>query len=464
MRLNNKLVYGLTSAAFFALAGCSAFTPVPDVAEKPLEVSSAFRVGAEAALDVDWDADSSFVIKRAESAVANLPKVMLKNVTFSETGIYDTLRLVAAQAGLTLRIEGGTTGAERYGPVTMENVSGPFSQVLQEMADAAGFFWEMKGNTLIVRQDDQFIINVPPVLAEDTLAGISNTVRHLGGREVYLDRANKQIVFFATRKGLDQISRYLDHVRATRSLLIYDTHIFQVTLNDGLDTGIQWNSFKFDRTATKTNGGVTTGTGTKSTSGLGLVLGGDRFSIDMLFNFLKTQGTVKSLSQPQIVMLSGSKGSLRVGNTHQFVSKVGTNYTSSVNQVTTETTSLRTGLSLALQGDVYDKTVFTRVQLALSEITEMGKFTALGTDLTLPQSADRDLDVSVRARPGDVLLLGGIHTQSDNNTDKAGLSMLSKGWSKTRTELVLVMKTRVIRFTKKSTQMTATQFGDDVKE
>lgn len=440
---------GLALAAILATTGCSTVRPnLADVPEKEsLAVSAAFddAAAAETEVQLDWSPESMFVLFPRSGDKSQLPTFQVKNLSFNELGVADSLRMLAAQGGLTVRIEGGALGSERYGPFAVDNLSGSFGEVLDEMARAAGFFWELQGKTLVIRQDDLFIVNVPPVISEDTMAGITNTIQYLGGRDAYLDRAGKTLTFTANRKGMEQIKRYLDTVRENRSLLVYDTHIFQVDLKDGMDTGIQWNEFsKFAN-----NGASRVTTLTAGATGVGLSLKTGTFTLSSLVDFMKTQGTVKSLSRPQITMLSGSKGALRVGKTIKYVSKVGSNTTTGVSQVTTETESLRTGLAIQLQGDIHDQTVFTRVNLGISEVTEMTPFSAVGTQLTLPQTADRDLDVNVRSKPGDVILLGGIHIDSSTASNTRGITGVGESSNRLSSELVLVMKARVVKFTAK---------------
>ncbi|MFD2274165.1 hypothetical protein ACFS07_32680 [Undibacterium arcticum] len=137
---------------------------------------------------------------------------------------------------------------------------------------------------------------------------------------------------------------------------------FQVDLKDNSDTGIQWNKLGWSGTPGALNGvsnvsGAGNGatgtsntvadvignaiTATKSSLGMGLVLSSARFSIDSLINFLQTQGSVKAISRPRLAVISGTKGTLRVGQVTTFISKVGTNFSTSVNQVTTETKDLK---------------------------------------------------------------------------------------------------------------------------
>lgn len=457
MNARKLVLSSIALAVALAATGCASVRPelgqVPS--KNSLNISRVFddNAPAESEVHLDWSPESMYVLHPKTAVNAKLPNVAIANLSFSELGVQDALQLVAAKANLRIRIEGGSLGSQRYGPFAVENLSGSLSEVLDEMAQAAGFFWEVQGKTLVIRQDDQFVVNIPPVLSEDTMAGVANTLQYIGARDAYLDRAGKTITFTANRKSADRIQRYLENVRETRSLLVYDTHIFQVDLKDGMDTGIQWA----DYSRFADNGASRTSSALVNSTGFGLAIKTATFSMSSLVDFLSTQGTVKSLSSPQLTMLSGSKGAMRVGRTIKYVSKVGASTTTGVSQVTTETESLRTGLSLQLQGDVYDKTVFTRVNLSVADVAEMKNFTAVGTELVLPQTLDRDLDVSVRSRPGDVLLLGGIHVESDTTTSARGVAGFKDGQAKSSSELVLVMKARVVHFTSKPV---ATQAAD----
>jgi len=193
--------------------------------------------------------------------------------------------------------------------------------------------------------------------------------------------------------------------------------------------------------------------GSLSGLGLGLVLSSSKFSIDMLINFLQTQGNVKAISRPRLAVISGTRGTLRVGQSTTYVSKVGTNFSTSINQVTTETRDLKTGLDLALFGDFSDNTIYTRIGLAISEIVSLNKFTALGTDLTLPTTADREINTVVRARAGDMILLGGITLNRDSTDIRRGITQNGNSDIVSRSELVLALKAKVVNFRGKSSLM-----------
>ena len=482
VRCNGPALLSVASlSVMLALNGCANF-------QRPLAVPQAAILSAPETRTVDdngsnstVDIDAGFVpddlfMLKPMTIGSPLPAMHVSGLSVTESGVYDALRLVLKDTGITLNIEGGSRGGERFGPVSAFDVKGSLAEVLDSLSETIGFFYSFRKNTLFIQQEQQFIVELPPALSEDNAAGLTNTLQFLGARDAYIDRLNRSLVFRTNRPSLAKIEGYLQRVRETRSLIIYDVNIFQVDLRDNNDTGIQWNKLGWaGRSGVAAGAGAAVSPlpavgGTAPTAatapavgnavaagltslGLGLVLSSSRFSIDMLINFLQTQGNVKAISRPRLAVLSGTKGSLRVGQSTTYVSKVGTNFSTSVNQVTTETRDLKTGLDLTLFGDFSDNTIYTRIGLAISEIVSLNKFTALGTDLTLPTTADREINTVIRARPGDMILLGGITINRDSTDLRRGITQNGTSDSVTRSELVLAMKAKVVAFQSKAKMM-----------
>ena len=469
-------------ASVLLLNGCASFPrplTAPQIASTgAAETRTVDDAGSDANLDIDagFGSEDLFMLRPIIDS-ARLPNVMLSGLSVTESGVYDALRLVLKDSGIALNIEGGTRGSERFGSISAFDVKGSLTEVLDNLSESIGFFYSYRKNTLFIQQEQQFVVELPPALSEDNAAGLTNTLQFLGAKDPYIDRLNRSLVFRTNRPSLAKIESYLQKIRETRSLIIYDVNIFQVDLKDNSDTGIQWNKLGWASTpglaanpavSGAANGGGGLGgntTATQSTNpignsvaagltslGLGLVLSSSRFSIDMLINFLQTQGNVKAISRPRLAVISGTKGTLRVGQSTTYVSKVGTNFSTSVNQVTTETKDLKTGLDLALFGDFSDNTVYTRVGLAISEIVSLNKFTALGTDLTLPTTADREINTVIRARPGDMILLGGITINRDASDVRKGITQNGTSDTVSRSELVLALKAKVVYFRGKNYQ------------
>jgi hypothetical protein len=151
-------------------------------------------------------------------------------------------------------------------------------------------------------------------------------------------------------------------------MIVYEISVWQVDLSDGNTKGINWNQLAL------TGGNWSLGVANPATStavGLGAVFSKGKLSVNSVVEFLETQGTVKVVTQPRIAVMSGSKGKIYVGQTTRFVSKVGSNYGVSVNQVTTETEVLKTGVGVQVLGDYHDGTVTTQLNLDIDDLVRM---------------------------------------------------------------------------------------------
>lgn len=465
--------------ASFGLSGCFFSTPrAVREAQVPTERERMKTVvddgsDSELQLATEFNLGDAFLLQPLTQSDP-LPNILLTNVSITESGVYDAMQAIARVAGLGLSVEGGPRGMERYGSIASIGLSGGLPEIMENLSRSMGFFYRVSDGVLTITPEEQFVVEMPPSLTEDNLAGISNTFQYLGARDVYLDRLNRSLTFRGNRKAVAGVDTYLRRVRSTRSLLVYDVHVYQVDLTDANSQGVQWNRFNWGSAGLGSSGASAGGTGTASNLatatattttgttgntgtnanfsrasggfGVGAVISGPKFNIDLVVDFLRTQGTVKNVSQPRIAMLTGSKGSLRVGQATTYVSKVGTNVSANLNQVTVETKDLQTGFELTLFGEEHDGTIYTRVQMALSDLVKFNRFTALGTDLTLPQTADREVRTSIRARPGDTILLGGITVSKDAIDVSKGITAGSRNADTSRSELVIAMRPKIVRF------------------
>jgi MSHA biogenesis protein MshL len=105
------------------------------------------------------------------------------------------------------------------------------------------------------------------------------------------------------------------------------------------------------------------------------------------------------------------------------VAKVGRDLSSTISQTTIETKDVKTGLDLNIFGEEHDKTIYTRINLSITELLRLTRYQALGIDLNLPELADREMKTQVRSRPGDTILLGGIVINKAENERNIGSSI-----------------------------------------
>lgn len=150
----------------------------------------------------------------------------------------------------------------------------------------------------------------------------------------------------------------------------------------------------------------------------------------------------------------------RNGNSINYVSQVGTTTNASTTTTSVTTAQVLSGIDMLVSGDVSDGTVFTSVRISMNDLQRFNPFVAVGTQLQLPQTANREITTDVRTRSNDTILLAGINS-SRVQGDIQGLPLGGPAIAPTsstdkfeRAEMVIVLKPRVIRFTNQVAKVT----------
>jgi cell division septation protein DedD len=390
-----------------------------------------------------------------------LPPYVVPKFSFADAPLQDVLQVVIRNSGVGLSVAWDTEASKiSRSSASMNQLGGDLTSVLNTLADSFGFYWRFKEGMLHITTDRQYITPIPPIA--DLFDSLPIMVKTLGGTDVFLDKSGRMVTFRADSLAFFKIKSYLDITRKNRSLIIYDTYIWEVVLNDGSKMGVDWGSLTGPGTGTSLTAGpssalpaatnlLTAGLVNATSSGTGLALSfaGSRFSMNVLIDFLRSQGTVNSLSQPKIQMLSGGKAALKDEIATTYVSRVSSSTVSAGTVIpgSVETSQVRTGIALEVSGDVSDGTIFSDIALKVSDLITMDSATVNGNTITLPQTASREVSTHVRAKPGDTILLAGIQYDRVNGAINSGLGIVRSARSNAaRSELIIVMRPRIKHF------------------
>jgi type II secretory pathway component GspD/PulD (secretin) len=182
--------------------------------------------------------------------------------------------------------------------------------------------------------------------------------------------------------------------------------------------------------------------------------GGD-ITADAVLQFISEHGTVKTVSQPQLTVLSGSSASLAVEQSQNFVSGVSRTPSTTVgvpDTVSLTTDTVQTGLTMDVTSSWDQSTVYGTVNISLDELLDLDVFTADDvTTIQLPQTTTREISTQIRVRPGDAVLIAGLVTERDDyNASGPGILkpflQTARSASVRNTELVFLLRPRVIAF------------------
>ncbi len=368
----------------------------------------------------------------------------------SET-VAGALQLVLADYEIPMAFE-TDAGFERT--VTVTNLRGTLDSVVSKICGLADLYCSYDDGLLVVKELQTFTVAIPPIGGEtDVLASIANGVKAITGYTPITEPSTRTIIYEATNRTSELVERYFQRVRSNTALIIFEVYIWEVSLNNGNSTGIDWEKIdvigKF-ATGISVPGGV--GANFNPIS-IGLPTTGDvSFGSNDVLQFISEYGAVKTISQPQITVLSGATARLRAADTVNYVSSLTRSTDNGEVTVSTETASVDTGFTLTISSNWDNSTVYGSIDINLEEFKGFKEFDADGTVLQLPETTERELSTQIRIRPGDSLLIAGLVRENDEyDVSGAGfdkpLFPTSRTLKTSNTELVFLLKPRVIVYT-----------------
>lgn len=297
------------------------------------------------------------------------------------------------------------------------------------------------------------------------------------GRGVIVDPVSGIAVVKALPDELAEVERFLENAQLSLQQQVFiEAKIIEVQLGEGYANGIRWDTFGGGYNGTLAGSDNRVAGGMESADFSSLVnqnvnlvggvfsLGANFTDFNAVLRLLRLQGDVQVLSSPRISTLNNQKAVIKVGSDEFFVTDV-----SSTNTTTSTTTSDTPNVTLTpfFSGIALDVTpqissrgdVILHVHPSISEVVEKTKDIGLGDEqlsLPLAYSTIRETDSVVRARSGQVVVIGGL-MQDSFREEVSAIPLLSEIplvgefffsqhlQRKMKSELVILLKPHVVR-------------------
>jgi MSHA biogenesis protein MshL len=371
----------------------------------------------------------------------------------------------------------------QYGGNMVTSGSAP----VQSGVDSQGRPMDVTGTTVITRGDSDFWANVE--------SDLHQLVGNKPGRTVMVNRQAGVIIVHAMPNELREVSEYLQQISRTVSReVILEAKVIEVDLDDAYQAGINWaavlhhgaSNYTFGQTTppqgfagnplTPTNNPALIGPASGSTpalpvpdlSGLASNTLGGAFTLaanftdfGSLIELLSSQGRTRVLSSPRVSTLHNQLAIIKAGTDQFFVTGVQSNVTTGTAIETTQNVQLTpffSGVALDVTPEIADdNTVTLHVHPTISDVTDqITSLTVNGTVNTLPLalSVVRESDSIVRARSGQLVIIGGLMREEVNKVayktpvlgDIPGLGKLfqSDQNQKQTTELVILLRPVIV--------------------
>ncbi len=380
----------------------------------------------------------------------------------SET-LAGALQLILADYDVSIAFE---TEEGMTRKVTVANLKGPLHQIVNRVCSLADLYCSYEDETLVIKDVQTFAVTLPPLanaegeeeFIDDVIQGLSAVLGE--GASPVSDPTTRTVIYTATQRTAKLAENYFQRLRANTAMIVFETYIWEVSLNAGNSTGIDWDEIEaFGKFNASIDFSGSTAADFTNPVSIGLpttqALGANPAK---LVEFLSQFGAVKTISQPQITVLSGSEAALRVADTQNYVSEVASTISGDNTTTSVSTDSVDSGFTLTI-GSSWDKsTVYSNVNINLTNVVTIDDF-AFDTDdgggqttIQLPQTTERELATQIRVRPGDSVLIAGLVRETDNFNSR-GPGFMEPILSDSRTaktenlELVILLRPRVIVYT-----------------
>jgi MSHA biogenesis protein MshL len=333
-------------------------------------------------------------------------------------------------------------------------------------------------------------------------SGLKSTLTSIvgqgGNRRVITQPQAGLVMVRAMPRELERVERYLDTMQhKIQSQVILEAKIMEIRLNEGYQTGINWSgllsgSEDWGGVISQTGGGTAISEGNTPSGGNLLDLGPDNpdlstgtaakafggvFSAAVnIRNFtafielLQEQGDVNVLSSPRVATMNNQKAVIKVGTDQFYVTDVstetddndGTGDQTRISDVTLD--PFFSGIALDVTPYISREDMVTmHIHPSVSNVSEETKSLTLAGDkvaLPLAQSEVRESDSIVKARDGQIVVIGGLmKTRTSDKTASVpllgdipllGYLFRQEKQVQKKTELVILLRPQVIGYGRES--------------
>jgi type II secretory pathway component GspD/PulD (secretin) len=410
------------------------------------------------------------------------------------------LQMVLDDYDISLAFESDSAMTSR---ISVANLRGSVQQVVDRMCELANLYCIYKDEVLTVKDTETFVVDMPPMGGTSGSSGNSSSsdssssdsdsssssnsggsgnssssgssgssgesgewagydqivdgLEAIIGATPTIDNTTRTMIYTATQRSQKYALKYFERLRKNTSLIVFETNIWEVTLDNENRTGIDWSAL-----ANYSNFGLNIAMPGGAPAGAAAPItitpsytGSNKLDPRVVFDFISEHGTVKTVSQPQLTVLSGSSATLEVEQSENYVAGIQRTPSTTPNvpdTVSTTTETIQTGLSIAVNGAWDKSTIYSTIGITLNELLALDEFNPdATTTIQLPRTNSRSLATQVRVRPGDAILIGGLVTQKDDYSASGPgfmkpLFPTARRASTTNTELVFLLRPRIVTF------------------
>jgi len=453
-------------AALASLSGCASLSPLEHRDTAPVTEAKAAQF---AAMSEAWDktpvlteGKASVVLLTPQTIPAEIRQRRVTMELEPQATVEDVVAILGKLGIATILSDEEAAKRTFFLPRFNGTVGGLLSAVTR--ATDTWFTWH--DGTVVVSSTEKIGVSVPQEekFAEDLTKGLES----LGIKEKSVHWQSGMAVMSVSPRQFAKTRTFLERYTANAAVVSLQVAIVNVTLNQSAKQGIDWERLQLAATSggtvaqlntalkalnagtegvSSTAGAVAdTAAGAASAAALPSILGGsltggavtgalisNRFSFQGLFNFLSSYGVAETKQNVMLKTTGGTKVEFKSLMQIPYVSEVGVTNTSNTANGSSSTGSTSTakaddGITVEMTPtyDAAANSVTINLSLSIKAVVAFNELSAgnqIGK-LTQPTTAERSFTDTLRLRPGQTVVVGGLtyDSVSDNRSSPLFLS------------------------------------------
>ena len=237
------------------------------------------------------------------------------------------------------------------------------------------------------------------------------------------------ITVTAPRPLLDKVEIYVDTLKEEMYKQIsIEAKILEVTLERSSENGIDWSGLlkdsAFNFNVTFGNGGMIY----PDSGGFIDTISLAAKSFDLVLDLLEEQGSTKVLANPRISVMNGQPAVIYVGDNVTYISEVETTVDEGVVVTAATTAQVVSGLRLEVYATIMsDNEIVMSIIPMISQLEEPIEYRQFGLNqVGLPFVRERTMNTIVRLNDGEMLIVGGLisSVEVDEGSNVTGLGKI----------------------------------------
>jgi len=266
--------------------------------------------------------------------------------------------------------------------------------------------------------------------------------------KIVADETKNSLLIMANENDYQRVLRVIQGLDVVASQVLIEAVIAEVTLNDQLQYGVQWQLSK-GNTPTATFSSAAAGGVAAAFPGFNYAI--NAASIAATLSALNSLTHVNVISTPSLMVMDNKTARLQIGDQVPITTQTATSTVTANTAIVNSITMQDTGVILSVTPRINES---GRVQLEIEqEVSSVAKTTTSNIDS--PTIQQRRVKTTVVVNDGEVLALGGMIQEQKNKTsdqvpllgDIPGLGPLFANRSDgvQKTELIILITPRVVR-------------------